>query len=83
MHLPALLLTSALGVFADGQVGTRNYWLVVPLGFCENRNIAVLKQAFEEELGFAAPQIYRHQVAEFVRLYRTGQAGGYKLLYAV
>ena len=32
----------------DGQVGTRNYWLVVPLVFCENRNIAVLKQAFEE-----------------------------------
>ena len=28
-------------------------WLVVPLVFCENRNIGVLKQAFEEELGFA------------------------------
>src|SRR5215469_4580702 len=37
---------------ADSQVGTRNYWLVVPLVFCENRNIAILKQAFEEELGF-------------------------------
>src|SRR6202453_24512 len=59
---------------ADGQVGTRNYWLVVPLVFCENRNIAVLKQAFEEELGFAAPQIYRQQVAEFVRLYQAGRS---------
>jgi altronate hydrolase len=39
---------------ADGQVGTRNYWLVVPLVFCENRNLLVLKQAFEEELGCAA-----------------------------
>jgi altronate hydrolase len=58
---------------ADGQVGTRNYWLVVPLVFCENRNIAVLKQAFEEELGFAAPQVYRQQVADFVRLYREGR----------
>jgi len=58
---------------ADGQVGTRNYWLVVPLVFCENRNIGVLKQAFEEELGFAAPQIYRQQVADFVRLYRSGK----------
>src|SRR5215470_11742747 len=58
---------------ADGQTGTRNHWLVVPLVFCENRNIAVLKQAFEEELGFAAPQIYRQQVAEFVRLYREGR----------
>lgn len=59
---------------ADGQAGTRNHWLVVPLVFCENRNIAVLKQAFEEELGFAAPQIYRRQVAELVRLYREGRA---------
>jgi altronate hydrolase len=32
---------------SDGQVGTRNYWLFVPLVFCENRNIGVLKQAFE------------------------------------
>jgi len=58
---------------ADGQVGTRNYWIVVPLVFCENRNIGVLKQAFEEELGFAAPQIYRRQVAELARLYREGK----------
>jgi len=39
---------------SDGQVGTRNYWLVVPLVFCENRNIIVLKQAFEEELALRA-----------------------------
>jgi altronate hydrolase len=58
---------------ADGQVGTRNYWLVLPLVFCENRNLNVLKQAFEEELGFAAPQVYRRQVAELARLYRDGQ----------
>ena len=58
----------------DGQVGTRNYWLVIPLVFCENRNLGVLKQAFEEELGFALPQIYRRQVAELVRLYRLGKS---------
>jgi altronate hydrolase len=56
----------------DGQVGTRNYWLVVPLVFCENRNVDVLKQAFEEELGFAPPKIYRQQVADLVRLYHAG-----------
>jgi altronate hydrolase len=55
-------------------VGSRNYWLVLPLVFCENRNLAVLKQAFEEELGFAAPQIYRSQVAELARLYREGKS---------
>jgi len=58
---------------SDGQVGTRNYWLVVPLVFCENKNIQVLKQALEEELGFAAPQVYRRQVAELAKLYREGQ----------
>src|SRR6266849_2226387 len=57
----------------DEQVGTRNYWLVVPLVFCENRNIDVMKQAFEEELGFAPPKIYRKRVAELVRLYQEGK----------
>src|SRR5690606_23341732 len=36
----------------DGQVGVANYWLVVPLVFCENRNVNVIRQAFESELGF-------------------------------
>ena len=58
----------------DGQVGTRNYWLVVPLVFCENKNIGVLKQAFEEELGFAAPQLYRQQVSHLAQLYRDGRS---------
>jgi altronate hydrolase len=37
---------------ADGQVGTQNYWLVIPLVFCENRNIELLKNAFLNGLGF-------------------------------
>ena len=59
----------------DGQVGTRNHWLVVPLVFCENRNIATLKQAFEEELGFAPPPVYRQQVADLARLFRERKFG--------
>jgi len=58
---------------SDGQVGTRNYWIVVPLVFCENRNILNLKQAFEEELGFARPQVYRKQVADLANAYREGK----------
>src|SRR5205085_8512722 len=57
---------------ADGQIGTRNYWLVVPLVFCENRNIAVLKEAFEEELGFERPKVYRELVAVSVKLDEAG-----------
>jgi altronate hydrolase len=60
---------------SDGRVGTRNHWIVLPLVFCENRNLSVLKQAFEEELGFVAPQIYRRQVAELVRLHLAGKTG--------
>lgn len=58
---------------ADGQVGTRNYWLVVPLVFCENRNVLNLKQAFEEELGFVRPQVYRQQVSALANAYREGR----------
>ena len=58
----------------DGQVGTRNYWLVAPLVFCETRNMNVLKEAFDEELGFAPPKIYQQQVAQLVRRYREGAA---------
>ncbi|MBE7179473.1 MAG: UxaA family hydrolase, partial [Mucilaginibacter polytrichastri] len=57
---------------ADGSVGTRNYWLVVPLVFCENRNVLILKDAFERELGYAQPEIYREQVHELLSLYQAG-----------
>lgn len=56
---------------SDGQVGTRNYWLVVPLVFCENRNVRVLQQAFEEELGYAIPSTYRQYVAELAQLVQS------------
>ena len=58
---------------ADGQVGTRNYWLVVPLVFCENRNVGVLKSAFEDALGYSVPQLYRDQVADLARLYQENK----------
>ncbi|PVY43736.1 UxaA family hydrolase [Pontibacter virosus] len=58
---------------ADRQVGTRNYWLVLPLVFCENRNIETLKHAFLKELGYAAPDRYQAQVRELANLYRQGK----------
>lgn len=33
----------------DGQVGTDNIWLFLPLVFCENRNIETLKNIFDKE----------------------------------
>lgn len=37
---------------ANGRVGTANHWLVVPLVFCENRNIQVLQEALVDDLGY-------------------------------
>jgi altronate hydrolase len=48
---------------ADGQVGTRNYWIVLPLVFCENRNVEQMREALEEELGYGrANNRYRQHV---------------------
>src|SRR5438876_3915132 len=58
---------------SDGQVGTRNHWLVIPLVFCENRNVAYIQEAFEKELGFAPVHPYRNQVADMVKLYQEGK----------
>lgn len=57
---------------ADGQVGAANHWLVLPLVFCENRNVAILKDAFEQKLGYARPDVYQRQVAALVHRYRQG-----------
>nr|WP_300311163.1 altronate dehydratase family protein [Halomonas sp.] len=43
----------------DGQVGTANIWLVVPLVFCENRNIEVLRQCVADALGDDPYQDYK------------------------
>lgn len=37
---------------ADGSVGTANYWLVIPMVFCENRNVNVLREALVHDLGY-------------------------------
>lgn len=56
----------------DGQVGTANYWLVIPLVFCENRNVDVIKEAFVEELGFGKPNAYKSLVQQMKELYKSG-----------
>lgn len=38
-------------VRADGRVATANYWLILPLVFCENRNVARLADALGRALG--------------------------------
>jgi altronate hydrolase len=57
----------------DGQVGTANYWVVIPMVFCENRNVNVIRHAFEEALGFSKPDAYKDYVQELVKLYQEGK----------
>ncbi|HSF55460.1 MAG TPA: altronate dehydratase family protein [Algoriphagus sp.] len=51
---------------ADNQVGTANYWLVLPLVFCENTNIKLLREAFENALGFTTPNPYEVQIKNLI-----------------
>ncbi len=57
---------------SNGDVGTANYWLVVPLVFCENRNLEVMKEALLKELGYAQPAKYAVFVQKMIQNYRAG-----------
>jgi len=55
---------------ADGNVGTANYWLFIPTVFCENRNMDVIREALQNELGYAVTDKYKqytHQLAESIK----------------
>ena len=58
----------------DGQVGTANYWIVLPLVFCENTNIKLLQEAFENALGFAQPNPYEQQIKALIAGDKSGTA---------
>jgi len=59
---------------ADGQVGTRNYWIVLPLVFCENRNVEQMREALEEELGYGrANSRYRQHVRSLIHSQSNGR----------
>ncbi len=57
---------------ADGRVGTRNYWIVVPLVFCENRNVRMMRRAMLESLGYGLGHAYQTQTRRLVELYQNG-----------
>lgn len=59
---------------ADGSVGTGNYWVVIPLVFCENRNINVLKEALSEKLGYKKAKSYEADVDQLIGLYQAGKS---------
>jgi len=57
---------------SDGQVGTMNYWLVIPLVFCENRNIRVIREAMSEQLGYSTSRQFVVDTQKLIDQYRAG-----------
>lgn len=58
---------------ADGRVGTMNYWLVIPLVFCENRNVNVIREALLDELGYRTEKTWKVDTRNLVQQYKRGE----------
>jgi altronate hydrolase len=58
----------------DGRVGTANYWLFIPTVFCENRNLDVIREALEKELGYAKTGKYKDFASRLVHMYQEGMS---------
>jgi len=58
----------------DGSVGTANVWIVIPLVFCENRNILAIKKALEERLGYNNSQSYGLDIDSLIDGYIQGKS---------
>lgn len=59
---------------ADGKVGTENNWLVIPLVFCQNRNVEVLKDALIEKLGYGKKHHLSLDVDALIDGYKEGES---------
>lgn len=58
----------------EGRAGTANYWVVIPLVFCENRNLAFLREALQTELGYRKTGPYQQMARKMADTLR--RAGG-------
>lgn len=57
---------------ADGTVGTANHWLVIPMVFCENRNVNVLRSTLLSALGYETAKDYIIDTEVLVSQYKKG-----------
>jgi len=58
---------------AHGPAGTANHWLVIPLVFCENRNVAFMREALTRALGYAQTSAYERYAQELVQAHQCGR----------
>lgn len=57
----------------DGRVGTANYWLFIPTVFCENRNLDVIREAMQNELGYAVTDKYKQYTSQLLKAFQNGE----------
>ena len=57
---------------ANGSVGTANYWLFIPMVFCENRNIHVMREVLVQQLGYDRSRAYDFDVQTLLQKHRHG-----------
>jgi altronate hydrolase len=57
----------------DGRVGTANYWLFIPTVFCENRNLDVIREVLQDELGYSVTEKYKAFTRELILAQQSGQ----------
>ncbi len=60
---------------SNGQVGTANVWVIVPLVFCENQTVSRLKDALLTPLGYKAAPAEQAAAEGLVKAYKSGMDG--------
>ena len=56
---------------SNGSVGTQNNWIVIPLVFCENRNVDLMKKILLKKLGYEKND-YEYDVDQLISDYKSG-----------
>jgi altronate hydrolase len=59
---------------ANGSVGTANHWIVLPMVFCENRNMEVIRDALRQIPGLTPRFGYERFVLDLIRRHREGES---------
>ncbi|MEN3943853.1 altronate dehydratase family protein [Prosthecobacter sp. SYSU 5D2] len=60
---------------SQGPAGTANYWLVIPLVFCENRNLGFMREALTRALGYGQSTAYERYAQHLADGFRQGKRG--------
>lgn len=59
----------------NGEVGTANHWLILPMVFCENKNVDALQEALVKALGYKGNRSkYETAAMQLVDQYKQGRS---------